>query len=880
MKTPNLTVPMAVEGGRSLLRGLMWPLALLLGTLVFLGWGLLWWQHRSFVQSHIDRGIDFLYAEFDHVMQLHAHGMQRSLEIIALDPGALAALHSGDRATLLRDWRPFFEAQKANNELSHLYFFEADGSVLLRVHDQDRFGDRVTRFLIEQAITSGEFGYGLELGMNGLLVLRSVMPIKDADGNLLGLVEMGNRLAPVLIRQNRPQGTHLMIVVSKALVDRSRWEASPESREFGFSWEQLPNSLVVYASFGYLPEAFFEFEEHDSNHENTYVYRDRMWRLTAEPLYDASGEPLGYLAGALDVTDVIRAFHRLSALGGGVALFLLAGLLFGLFSLLRRTGDVLGAQEKSLVDAAQRREEAEALFRGLFDTSPVAIFLIEPETKEILRTNPQAWKSYGFESFEDLVAHDFWMDPPYSENEMREWVDRAMREGPQRVEWCNRHKDGSLFWEEVYLTPISVGERDLTLATCVDVTARKEAEVGLLSLNSELEQTVRQSQRLALQAQAANIAKTEFLANLSHELRTPMNGILGMTDLVLEEDLSESVRESLEIIRQSGDRMMELVDQLLALADFESGSGEIVKADFSLHDLIREEVVRLIRRGREKGLTVRFRILPHTPDLLHSDPRQIHRVLRCLTDNAIKFTSAGHVRVRVEGGMREGLAYIRVEIRDTGPGLPESFTKRGMEKFWQGDTSLSREHEGLGLGLPVASSIVGLLGGRLGFGDRPGGGTIVWFEIPVQIPAEAEETKADDPSGVAIVKTPNPQVLIVEDNESNRLINVRAVTRVGLDPVCVRTGDEALDALRKEAFTLVLMDVRLPGQDGLEVTRQLRASTNWATCADVPVIAVTAQAFPADREKCFAAGMNDFLAKPFVFETLQQRIRDFVDIPP
>ncbi|MCC5840635.1 MAG: response regulator [Opitutales bacterium] len=886
MKTPTPRDALAVEGGRSVLRGLLWPLTFLLGALVFLGWGLLWWQHRAFVQSHIDRGNDFLYAEIDHLLEIQAHGMRRSLEIFALDPDVLRFLIAGNRDVLLRDWLPFFEAQRAGGELSHLYFFETDGTVLLRLHDPDRFGDPVTRFLIERAIKTGESGYGLELGMNGLLVLRAVMPVKDGEGNLLGLVEMGNTLAHVLARQSRPADTHLIVLVHKALVDRLRWEASPEGRMPGFSWEQMPSSLAVYSSFGYIPEAFLIAADHDplrahvhGDGGNSILYKERTWRLTAETLFDASGEPVGCILGILDVTDLIGDFRRLSVVGGGIAFALLAGLVFGLFSLLRRTGDVLDAQERSIVDAARRREEAEALFRGLFDNSPVPIFLIEPERKEIVRSNPQTWKSYGFESFEELVSNDFWMGPPYSEKDMREWVDRSMREGPQRFEWCNRHRNGSLFWEEVYMKPILVGERYLTLATCVDVTARKEAEEGLLALNSELEQTVRQSRLLAMQAQAADIAKTEFLANLSHELRTPMNGILGMTDLVLEDELSASVRESLEIIRQSGDRMMELVDQLLALADFETGRGEIVEEDFSLRDLIRDEMKRLILRGREKGLTVRFRILPNTPDHLHSDPRQINRVLRCFTDNALKFTPAGHVRLRIEGLKREGRVFIRAEIHDTGPGLPENFSGRGTEKFWQGDTSLSREYEGLGLGLPVASSIVTLLGGRIGFEGRPGGGTIAWFEIPVEAAVETTDTEADESPDLARVDTPHPRVLIVEDNESNRLINVRAVTRVGLESLCVQSGDEALEKLRKQTFALVLMDVRLPGPDGIEVTRQLRASTGWATRADVPVMAVTAQAFAADREKCMEVGMNDFLAKPLALETLQQKIRDLVGLP-
>lgn len=883
MKQPALSDVLAGKGARSVLRGLMGPLALLLGALVFLGWGLLWWQHRAHVQSHIARGNDFLYAEFDHLLDLHAHGMRRSLEVLARDPEIMQALHAGDRAALLRDWLPFFEAQRAGGELSHFYFFAADGTVLLRLHEHARFGDPVTRFLIDRAITSGDPGHGLELGMNGLLILRAVMPVKDGDGNLLGLIEIGNTLADALARQPRSVDSHLLVLVHKALVDHSRWAASPESRLPGTSWEQMPNSVPVYSSFGFVPEPFLSAADHDPGRGHVHgdgghniVHEERTWRLTAETLFDASGEPVGCIIGILDVTDVIGEFRRLSAVGGGLAVFLLAGLVFCLLSLLRRTGDVLGAQERSLVDAARRREEAEALFRGLFDTSPVAIFLIDPETREIVRTNPQAWKSYGFESFEELASTNFWMDPPYSEKEMRESVERAMREGPQRFEWCNRHKDGSVFWEEVYLTPILVGERHLTLATCVDVTARKEAEKGLLALNHELEQTVRQSRRLAMQAQAANISKTEFLANLSHELRTPMNGILGMTDLVLEEDLPESVRESLEIIRQSGDRMMELVDQLLALADSESGSGQIAADVFSFRDLIREEAKRLIRRGREKGLTARFRILPRTPDQLHSDPRQIKRVLRCLTDNALKFTPAGCVRLRIDGRKRGGRVFIRVEVHDTGPGLPEGFSERGAEKFWQGDTSLSREHDGLGLGLPVASSIVALLGGHVGFEDRPGGGTIAWFEIPVEIPVESAETEAVESPEEAIQNSPNPEVLVVEDNESSRLINVCAVTRAGFESVCVRTGEEALEKLRTEAFALVLMDVRLPGPDGLEITRQLRASTDWATRADVPVIAVTAQAFAADREKCLAVGMNDFLAKPFAFETLQQKIRDLM----
>jgi len=350
----------------------------------------------------------------------------------------------------------------------------------------------------------------------------------------------------------------------------------------------------------------------------------------------------------------------------------------------------------------------------------------------------------------------------------------------------------------------------------------------------------------ALEAsRAADRAKASFLANMSHEIRTPMNGILGMLNVWSTRPMPADQRKAFEIIQGSAQELMGVLDDVLEMARIEAGGIRIQNSSCRVGTVLTD-VENLLRPAVEvKGLELRMSADRDLNEAVEIDAVRLRQVLGNLLGNAIKFTQTGQITVRAHRvTCGEGRTCLRVEVEDTGIGVPTDAHGTIFEPFVQLETGDARSYGGSGLGLSIARELVRAMGGSLGVRSQLGEGAVFWFEIPIGVTA----------------KLPRYRVLVAEDNEVNSMIITAMLEDAGCEVTCVENGAMAVAAMRNGDYDMVFMDVQMPEMDGLEATRHLREIAGTTT--RLPIVAVTANAHAADEARCRAAGMDDFIAKP------------------
>jgi signal transduction histidine kinase/FixJ family two-component response regulator/HPt (histidine-containing phosphotransfer) domain-containing protein len=534
------------------------------------------------------------------------------------------------------------------------------------------------------------------------------------------------------------------------------------------------------------------------------------------------------------------------------------------------------------------------LFRALFNNLTVGVFMVECPSGRPLMANDAAMRMLGRGILPDANqenlssvyrAFKLGTNDLYPPEEMP--VLRAMHGDSLSVDDMEVERpDGSRINLEVHGTPVVDAEGKVwaSLVSFMDITDRKQAEIALRESHRQLSLETERANEMARRAEEANRAKGEFLANMSHEIRTPMNGVIGMTELLLRECLHEEQREYVKCLHGSGKRLLGLINNILDYSQIESGLLRLEYVDLDPRALVHEVVSIMRLQANAKGIGLTCDLAEDVPWVIKGDPVRLYQILNNLIGNAIKFTEMGsvHLDVRLDGDI-SGFACVagdkgtlRFEIRDTGIGIAQDKLERLFQKFSQVDGSISRRFGGSGLGLAISRHLIELMGGRMGVESAPEHGSRFWVVVPfVFSSCESLDLQVDPLDGAPEDKEWfGLRVLLVEDDAVNQLVARTMLQKLGCVVDVVSDGSAALAALERGPYGMIFMDIGLPGMDGWEILRRIRAGEVANDFnKDAPVIATTAHAFLDDRYMCLNAGMNDFLAKPLSMSAISDMLQ-------
>ena len=532
--------------------------------------------------------------------------------------------------------------------------------------------------------------------------------------------------------------------------------------------------------------------------------------------------------------------------------------------------------ERKLAELA--RLESESRFRTIIDATPVPIALNDGEGN-ITYLNRAFQQTLGYDMADIPTLADWWPraypDKIYRESVVALWMqhaEAAVRGNaafvPIEAKVCCKNGDLRTFM--VSSTDLHDGTH---LVVLYDITERKQVERQLQDQQVHLEEQVRLRTReleIAKQsADAANHAKSDFLANMSHEIRTPMNGILGMANILRREGITAKQAERLDTIDSSAHYLLGVINDILDISKIEAGKFELDEAPVAVGALLENVASILAERARARNIRLHMECEALPPDLVGDATRLQQAVLNYAT-NAIKFTENGTVTLRARKLDETSTSVtLHFEVEDTGIGIPAETLPRLFRAFEQADNSTTRKYGGTGLGLAITRRLAELMGGEAGVSSQPGLGSRFWFTVVLSKVSATSALPAATPviDAEAVIRRDfgGCRILVVDDEPINREVAEMLLQDAGLVTDTADDGTQAVSKARATDYAIILMDMQMPRLNGLDATRQIRA---LAGRGDTPIIAMTANAFAADKARCIEAGMNDFLIKPYAPDVL------------
>ncbi len=517
--------------------------------------------------------------------------------------------------------------------------------------------------------------------------------------------------------------------------------------------------------------------------------------------------------------------------------------------------------------AELRLQDSEEKYRRMFEKSSLGIFRLDKKFRFVS----------GNKAFAEILGYDdlptFLMEikkepakvfPDF--NAERDFIKQIVRSKETRFllekELINRY--GEKIFVVIHLRKITETKDDSYYIEgfIENITQRKSAEKQLRQARDD--------------AEKAKMAQSEFLSLMSHEIRTPLNTVVSLTDLMLDDKLSDDQKENLSTVKFSAHHLLQLIDDILDFNKIEAGNLMFEKTEFDIRSLVNGIVKTLKIKAEDKNLKLSVHIDDELPEIMIADTLRLRQILLNMLSNAIKFTNEGYVSLKIESrpGRKNNEKNIHFKVKDTGIGIQADRLNAIFEKFTQAETSTSRKYGGSGLGLTICKRLVELQDGEISAKSKPGEGSVFSFYLPMQ----TGEKKFPSPSAPKEKSTHKNlkgiKILLVEDDKMNQFVGRKVIEKKWqADLTIAETGEEALEYIRKTAYDLILMDLLLPGISGYEVTRKIRqGDTSNINSPSVPVIAFTADAFAETRQKAYEAGVDDFVSKPFDYFRLFDKI--------
>jgi PAS domain S-box-containing protein len=525
-------------------------------------------------------------------------------------------------------------------------------------------------------------------------------------------------------------------------------------------------------------------------------------------------------------------------------------------------GQLRAANAKLIEKVAEleRADEVRRLLAAIVESSNDAI-VAETLDGTIVSWNHGAEQLYGYSAGEAVGRAVAMLIPAELSEEEPAIVERIERgELAHRLETVRVRKDGSAIDVAVTVSPVYGEDGGLTGAATIahDISLRKRAERELELAHRTAVETAR--------------AKTEFVTNMSHQIRTPLNGIVGMTRLLADTTLDRRQQEYMDALEASNNALLLVVNDVLDFAKLEAGRMQLDRSSFDCRGAVEEAMLMLAPSARAKSLQLSHQVEDDVPVAVLGDCTRLRQVLLNLLSNAIKFTAAGEVLLHVSTA---GEGTLRFAVSDTGVGIPDGPSDSLFEAFAQADQSTARRYGGTGLGLAICRELVARMGGQTGAESRDGGGATFWFtaELP-----SATATAIRPIGHTSVGAAPDgPLVLLAEDDAINRTVAEAFLRKQGLRAEIALEGRQAVEMAGTRSYAAILMDCQMPELDGYEATRRIREVEQGQ---HTPIIAMTAHAMPGDRERCLEAGMDDYITKPVRAETLERVLERWFHAEP
>jgi len=528
-----------------------------------------------------------------------------------------------------------------------------------------------------------------------------------------------------------------------------------------------------------------------------------------------------------------------------------------------------------IVDVSERRaaeqqlREREEVYRSIVTQATDGVCLIDVDTLAFAEINDAVIHNLGYtrDEFAGLRLTDVQVDT--TEAELRALLADIVRRGHSVFDRSHRRKDGSEQIARIAAAAVTLGGHMMVSAIWQDITEQKNAAAELERHRHHLEELVaeRTAELAAAKeiAEQASRAKSVFLANMSHEIRTPMNAIIGISHLAARKTQDPEQLGRLQKVSDAAHHLLSIINQILDISKIEAGKLELVPTDFMLSRVIDNSSSLVVDRLRSRNLSFHTEIDPALPPVLYGDPLRIGQILLNYLSNAVKFTERGSISVSAR--LVEEIAgdlLVRFAVSDTGIGIPLAQQGRIFDAFEQADTSTTRRYGGTGLGLAIARRLAQLMGGDSGLESTPDQGSTFWFTCRLRRGTMAPLDNAlpimpDEVEQILSSRFRQARILVVEDNQINQEVALDLLGAVGLSTDLAADGEQAVKAFGEREYDLILMDMQMPVMDGLTATRIIRQSERGHT---LPILAMTANAFGDDRQRCLDAGMNDHIAKP------------------
>lgn len=520
------------------------------------------------------------------------------------------------------------------------------------------------------------------------------------------------------------------------------------------------------------------------------------------------------------------------------------------------------------VQAQEALKESEERWRLAIEGMNDGIWDNNPETGEIYYS-PRYKEMLGYNQSELPDEQKSWVrlvhpeDHDYAIDQVKKYLGHEIPDF--KIMFRMLHKNGSWRW---------ILCRGMALW---DAKGKPVRFTGANTDMTELRQAIEN-------AEAASHAKSEFLANMSHEIRTPMNAVIGITNLLQDYDLApEKKKEFLRTLHISAHSMMDLINDLLDFSKIENDQMELESIQFNLTELIEEIFSMMSVKAKERFIELVITFDPELNTSFIGDPLRLRQVIMNLVSNAIKFTERGLVAIHVnicENKKAENKVNVCIDVRDTGIGIAEDKLETIFGQFSQADNSMTRKYGGTGLGLSISKSLIELMGGTISVVSTPGFGSKFSINVPL-IPIENIGRKKDI-SGQSIEKSSfnadadHPHVLLVEDYKGNVIVATAMLENFGYNWDLAENGLEAVNKIKEKEYDLILMDVQMPGMDGLQATRLIRQHENENNKNPTPIMAMTAYSLMGDKERCLEAGMDEYISKPFKPDEFKEKARDLL----